>query len=699
MKKADHPSTIDQLPVTHLKGVGSAIATKLQKLNIKTVQDVLFHLPFRYEDRTRLTPLNQLVLNAEAVVEGTILQTKTAFGRRRSLVCTIGDGSGFLTLRFFHYSATQEKALATGNQVRCFSEVRRGAAGYEMYHPEYSLLTATGHLPLDKTLTPVYPTTEGVSQTRLRSMVLQTLDLLNKGLIMGDYLLGLTPGEFGFPGLADALQQVHQPIPGTDLAALETGMHPAQQRLAFEELLAHHLSLQKARDRVRSQTSPITAAPGLIVSEFLSNLEFNLTNAQRRAFSEIAVDMQQQHPMLRLLQGDVGSGKTVIAALTAILAVENGYQTAIMAPTEILAEQHLANFTAWLTPLNIKVAWLSGKLRGAKRQQQLISIGDGSAGVIIGTHALFQDDVHFAKLGLVIIDEQHKFGVHQRLALKEKGVSTNLHPHQLIMTATPIPRTLTMSIYADLDCSTIDELPPGRLPVKTTVVSDTRRSDVLERVELACAEGRQAYWVCTLIDESEVLECKAAEATAIGLAELLPDLTIGLIHGRQSAAEKAATMADFKAGLINLLVATTVIEVGVDVANASLMIIENPERLGLAQLHQLRGRVGRGSAESHCVLMYHPPLSAISRQRLTVMRETNDGFRIAEEDLRIRGPGDVLGTRQTGDINFRIADILRDTPMLEPVSATARRIRESRSEAIDPLIRRWLEDAHRYGNV
>jgi ATP-dependent DNA helicase RecG len=530
-------------------------------------------------------------------------------------------------------------------------------------------------------------------------MVLQTLDLLGKGLIMQDYLSELTPGELEFPDLIDAIRQVHHPIPGTDVVALEMGMHPAQQRLAFEELLAHHLSLQKARDRIRSQISPVTSAPGSIVSDFLKQLEFDLTNAQQRVFSEIAADMQQQHPMLRLLQGDVGSGKTVVAALAALLAVENGYQTAIMAPTEILAEQHLANFTRWLATLDIKIAWLSGKLKGAKRLEQMATIRDGSAGIVIGTHALFQDDVHFAHLGLVIIDEQHKFGVHQRLALKEKGISSNLHPHQLIMTATPIPRTLTMSIYSDLDCSTINELPPGRLPVTTTVISDTRRADVLARVEQACAQGRQAYWVCTLIDESEVLECKAAEATAGDLSRSLPGLNVGLIHGRKNTAEKAATMTDFKAGRIHLLVATTVIEVGVDVANASLMIIENPERLGLAQLHQLRGRVGRGSAESHCVLMYHAPLSATSRQRLTVMRRTNDGFRIAEEDLRIRGPGDVLGTRQTGDINFRIANILRDTPLLDAVRVTAGRLRELRTGAIEPLISRWLEDADRFGNV
>jgi len=699
LKKSDQATAPAQLPVTQLKGVGPAIESKLSRIGIDSVQDVLFHLPFRYEDRTRLTPLNQLVLNSEAVIEGTILQTRTVYGRRRSLMCTIEDGCGFLTVRFFHYSSAQEKNLMAGSQLRCFGEVRRGATGYEMYHPEYTFLTDGVSLPLETNLTPVYPATEGISQAKLRSIVVQALDLVNKGQLMHDYLSGISSELYPFPALLESVQCVHQPPVDVDTSQLEEGTHPAQQRLAFEELLAHHLSLQKSRDRVLSQSSPATLPPGKKVSEFLSNLEFSLTSSQSRTFSEIANNMQHGQPMLRLLQGDVGSGKTVVAAMAAILAKENGYQTAIMAPTEILAEQHLQNFTRWLEPLDVKIAWLSGKLKGKKRLEQLSMIYDGSAAIVIGTHALFQDDVHFSYLGLVIIDEQHKFGVHQRLALKEKGVTHQLHPHQLIMTATPIPRTLTMSIYADLDCSVIDELPPGRKPVVTTVFPDSRRDEIVKRVEQACTTGRQAYWVCTLIDESEVLECQAAEATAKLLQQSLPSLQVGLVHGRLSAKEKASTMADFKSGAIHLLVATTVIEVGVDVANASLMIIENPERLGLAQLHQLRGRVGRGSTESHCLLMYHAPLSELSKQRLAVMRETNDGFKIAEEDLRIRGPGDVLGTRQTGDISFRIADIVRDAYLLDYVREVGAYIRKSRQAVIEPIINRWLENAETYSNV
>lgn len=699
MKIAGQHHELDLLAVSSLKGVGKAISAKLSKLAIHSVQDLLFHLPFRYENRTHLTPLNELVLNQEALIEGTVLQAKSVYGRRRSLMCTLEDGSGYITIRFFHYSSIQEKSLATGAKLRCFGEVRRGATGYEMYHPEYSVLAATGVLALENTLTPVYPTTVGISQLKLRSMVLQTLEFLEKGLVMEDHLLELMPDKYDLPDLLESLRCVHKPSPDVDIALLEAGLHPAQQRLAFEELLAHHLSLQKSRDRIRDQSSPKTSPPGNKVKTFIKNLEFELTSAQRRAFTEIAKNMQFTQPMLRLLQGDVGSGKTVVATLAAILAAENSYQTAIMAPTEILAEQHLANFTRWLEPLDIKIAWLAGRLKGSTRLEQLSAIVNGSAEVVIGTHALFQEDVRFSNLGLVIIDEQHKFGVHQRLALKEKGVSSSLHPHQLIMTATPIPRTLTMSVYADLDCSIIDELPPGRLPVNTIVISDSRRDEVVLRVEQACTEGKQAYWVCTLIDESEVLECKAAEVTATELTNALPGLSVGLIHGRMSTAEKNRTMSEFKAGSIQLLVATTVIEVGVDVSNASLMIIENPERLGLAQLHQLRGRVGRGSTASYCLLMYHSPISQISRQRLSIMRETNDGFKIAEEDLRIRGPGEVLGTRQTGEVNFRIADLLRDSHMLDTIKETAAHIRQSKLLIVEPLIRRWLADAEKFSNV
>jgi ATP-dependent DNA helicase RecG len=589
--------------------------------------------------------------------------------------------------------------MAAGTRIRCFGEVRHGATGYEMYHPEYTLLKADNPPALEKTLTPVYPSTEGVSQARLRSITSQTLALLEASQLMKDWLAEIPLDRFRFPDLLNAIVYVHKPPPGASVTLLEAGQHPAQQRLAFEELLAHHLSLQQGRDKVRCHLAPRLKPPGKKVTQFLSRLPFELTDAQKRVVTEIERDMQQDQPMLRLLQGDVGSGKTVVAALAATMSHENNFQTAIMVPTEILAEQHLSNFSNWFSPLNIGLAWLSGKLKGKKRQEQLDLIASGAADVIIGTHALFQDDVKFDKLGLIIIDEQHKFGVHQRLALREKGVSTDYLPHQLIMTATPIPRTLTMSVYADLDCSVIDQLPPGRSPVTTTVISDGRRSDVIERVQKACQEGRQTFWVCTLIEESEVLQCQAAEATARQLSDALPNIAVDLVHGRMSPPEKARVMERFKLGEISLLVATTVIEVGVDIPNASLMIIENPERLGLAQLHQLRGRIGRGATHSHCLLMYHAPLSQSSRQRLGVMKQTTDGFRIAEEDLKIRGPGDVLGTRQTGDISFRIADIVRDRGMLESVHQIADQIRSTDQRCIQPIIDRWILDADRFSNV
>ncbi len=699
MKHTNRKPGLDQIPTTQLKGVGPSIAAKLMKLGISNLQDVLFYLPFRYQDRTQLTPLNSARPGMEIVVEGTIIHAEVVMSRRRSLKCVIEDQVASVTLRFFHFTSTQKNNLRNGARIRCFGEVRHGASGYEMYHPEYTLLTASDSSPLENTLTPVYPLTEGISQNRLRSITNQVLDLIKGTDRMIDWLADIPLHDFAFPDLLSAIQYVHRPPAGAEVSLLESGLHPTQQRLAFEELLAHHLSLQQGRDKVRRQKSPRVKPPGQKVSALISRLPFDLTNAQRRVRAEIEQDMQQHQPMLRLLQGDVGSGKTVVAALAATLAHENNFQTAIMVPTEILAEQHLANFSNWLSPIDIRIAWLSGKLKGKKRQEQMDLIASGAADVIIGTHALFQNDVVFANLGLIIIDEQHKFGVHQRLALRKKGVNSEYLPHQLIMTATPIPRTLTMSVYADLDCSTIDQLPPGRSPVTTTVIPDGRRADVIQRVQQACREGSQAYWVCTLIEESEALQCQAAEVTAKQLSDALPDIKVALVHGRMSAQEKAEIMESFKAGHASLLVATTVIEVGVDIPNASLMIIENPERLGLAQLHQLRGRVGRGSARSHCVLMYHTPLSQASRKRLQVMKETNDGFKIAEEDLKIRGPGDVLGTRQTGDIKFRIADVVRDQPMLDAVHKVAGQIRAENDHCIQPIIDRWIADQDGFSSV
>lgn len=691
---------LDRLPVTHLRGVGPQLEEKLARLRIHTVQDVLFHLPLRYLDRTRITPIGALQPHGDVVVEGVIRATDVALGRRRSLVSKIQDSTGTLTLRFFHFSATQQANLRPGSHIRCFGEARPGAAGIEMVHPEYLLLEGDSPPPLADTLTPVYPTTEGLTQQRLRGIAAQALTLLD------DHSLPeLLPQETGTDGetihrgisLADALRYLHQPPPQASLAALAEGQHPAQQRLSFEELLAHHLSLLRLRQQVRRRGAPALPLGDDLRQRFLAQLPFSLTTAQQRVCADIAGDLAQPHPMLRLVQGDVGSGKTVVAALAALCAVGNGYQAAVMAPTEILAEQHRASFDAWLTPLGIRTAWLTGRLKGKAREVQMAAIADGSAQLVVGTHALFQDDVQFHRLGLTIIDEQHRFGVHQRLALRYKG--GDLVPHQLIMTATPIPRTLAMSAYADLDLSVIDELPPGRTPVNTVAVSQLRRSDVIDRVRNACAEGCQAYWVCTLIEESDVLEAQAAEATAAELRLMLPGISVGLVHGRLKPAEKEQVMRDFKAGDIDLLVATTVIEVGVDVPNASLMVIENPERLGLAQLHQLRGRVGRGQRESHCVLLYGTLLSRQSKERIRILRETNDGFVIAEKDLELRGPGEVLGTRQTGDLQLRIADLQRDADMLPVVKAAAVRLLTQQPHHAGPLIRRWLGENEKFAHA
>lgn len=684
-------------PVSELKGVGTALALKLERLSIYTLQDLLFHLPLRYQDRTRITPLGALRPGDECVVEGEIKLADVVQGRRRSLLCRIQDGTGSLTLRFFHFSATQKNQLQPGTRLRCFGEARPGAAGLEMVHPEYKRVDADVLTPVAESLTPVYPTTEGLHQPRLRALVAQALQQLNSG-----GLEELLPDDlrqrWKLPALNDAIRYLHNPPAEVDQHLLLEGRHPAQRRLAFEELLAHHLSLLKLRAKTREQGAPALMRDGRYIDPFLASLPFPLTAAQQRVSAEVAADLSAPQPMLRLVQGDVGSGKTVVAALAALQAVESEHQAAVMAPTEILAEQHYNNFRSWLEPLGIEVAWLAGKLKGKQRQTQLEAIRSGSARVVVGTHALFQEEVVFQNLGLVVVDEQHRFGVHQRLSLREKGRNGDCSPHQLIMTATPIPRTLTMSAYADLDCSIIDELPPGRTPVNTVVIGDERREQVIARVRSACSEGRQVYWVCTLIEESEALQCQAAEVTAQQLRETLPELQVGLVHGRMKPVEKAAVMARFKAGELNLLVATTVIEVGVDVPNASVMIIENPERLGLAQLHQLRGRVGRGSVESFCVLMYHAPLSKQGRERLAVMRETTDGFRIAEKDLELRGPGEVLGTRQTGMMQFKIADLQRDADLLTRVKQVAGQM-QGYPQHVEPMIRRWLGAGEEYGNV
>ena len=686
-------------PVTALKGVGEALAIKLARLGVERISDLLFHLPLRYQDRTRLTPIGLLRAGHEAVVEGEVTASDIVKGRRRSLLIRLRDGSGILSLRFFHFSPAQQQQMRPGVTVRAFGEARAGATGLEIYHPEYRL-SGGSETPVEEYYTPIYPTTEGLHQTRLRALTQQALRLLEQAPeTLPDVIPDALRQRFQLPGLHASLQLLHQPPPDVDLEQLAHGLHPATRRLALEELLAHQLSLREVRLRIQADGAPELPSGRSLQTRFLAQLPFALTGAQRRVLEEIALDLARPAPMLRLVQGDVGSGKTVVAAMAALSALAGNCQAAMMAPTEILAEQHYRAFKAWFEPLGIEVAWLAGKLKGKARLDAKAAIADGRARMVVGTHALFQDDVHFQCLGLAIIDEQHRFGVHQRLALREKGEAGGLTPHQLIMTATPIPRTLAMSAYADLDVSVIDELPPGRTPVKTVVVSDERRPEVVERIRNACSDGRQAYWVCTLIEESEVLQCQAAEVTRDELTQALPELAVGLIHGRMKAAEKAEVMDAFKSGELDLLVATTVIEVGVDVPNASLMIIENPERLGLSQLHQLRGRVGRGSTESFCVLLYHPPLSKSSRERLGVMRETTDGFRIAEKDLEIRGPGEVLGTRQTGLAQMKIADLERDADQLERVTALAKAL-QGNADVTAVLVRRWLgEAAGRYGQV
>ncbi|WP_162626977.1 ATP-dependent DNA helicase RecG [Aeromonas allosaccharophila] len=687
---------LDKIPLDSLKGVGSKMLEKLERLGLATVQDLLFHLPLRYEDRTQVWPIGDLPPGLHGAVEGEIQDTQLVMGRRRMMVCRISDGTGTLTLRFFNFTAAQKNSLAAGRLIRCFGEVRPGKYGLEMAHPEYKLLGEEQAGQTEEALTPVYPTTEGLRQLTLRNLTDQALAQLDLYGVEELLPAGLYPHQIE---LAAALKLLHRPPPSVALPLLESGQHPAQQRLVLEELLAHNLSVLKVRAQAQTQLARALKPAPELVEQLLGALPFKPTGAQSRVVAEIGKDLQQSHPMMRLVQGDVGSGKTLVAALAALQAIGNGCQVGLMAPTELLAEQHAINFAKWLEPLGIGVGWLAGKQKGKAREEALAAIANGSVKMVVGTHAIFQEQVVFQRLALVIIDEQHRFGVHQRLALREKGEREGVHPHQLIMTATPIPRTLAMTAYADLDTSVIDELPPGRTPITTVALPDSRRGDVIERVKLACTEGKQAYWVCTLIEESEVLECQAAEDTAAELQNLLPGLHIGLVHGRMRPVEKQRVMEEFKAGILQLLVATTVIEVGVDVPNASLMIIENPERLGLAQLHQLRGRVGRGAVASHCVLLYHAPLSKTAQSRLGVLRETNDGFLIAQRDLELRGPGELLGTRQTGLADLKIADLVRDQPLIPQVQKMARFLMDRHPSHVEPLIRRWLGLRDHYSNA
>ena len=687
----------DSSSLLNLKGVGPKVAEKLLRLDIHNQQDLLFHLPLRYQDRSRIYPIGSLRAGMECQITGEIQLSDIKFGRQRMLLCRLADGTGFITLRFFHFSNAQKDQLKRGVKLLCYGEVRRGKAGLEMAHPEYQFLNKDEVPVLDENLSPIYPTTEGVHQLTLRKVMSQVIDKLKKDELK---LPSLIPAEllkkYHRPTLKDALLYIHNPPVNTQLEELSEGQHPTQQSLIVEELLAHHLSLRQLRIAMQKEKSPQLKKQTGLTEKFLSALPFNLTAAQQKVTHDINFDLEKSNPMQRLVQGDVGSGKTVVAALAMLKAIESGYQAAIMAPTELLAEQHFQNFKTWLEPLDIQVIWLSGKLKTATKREALEKINNAQGQVVVGTHALFQEGVEFAKLGLIVVDEQHRFGVHQRLALREKGNSVEGFPHQLIMTATPIPRTLAMTAYADLDCSVIDELPPGRIPVETVVIPESKREAVVQRVEQACKNGRQIYWVCTLIEESEALQAQAAEDTASKLADALENVHVALVHGRMKAEQKEKVMSAFKAGDVDLLVATTVIEVGVDVPNASLMVIENAERLGLSQLHQLRGRVGRGSQESACVLMYHGTLSDNARARLAIMRETNDGFEIARKDLELRGPGEVLGTRQTGQMQMRIADLQRDQDLIPQVAEMADQFFQHYPEFVEPLIHRWIGRATKY---
>jgi len=683
--------------VTQLKGVGPKLAEKLKRFGIETVQDVLFHLPRRYQDRTHLTAIGSLVPGVEALITGEIELADVVFRRRRSLVCRLADGTGHVFLRFFHFSGSQQANLVRGRRLRCFGEVRAGPLGLEMAHPEYTIL-ADDDVPVpEDALTPIYPTTEGVHQLSLRRLVTQSIAQYLSDVI--ELLPAANALPANLPTLREALRQVHQPLPGTDAGALIAGTHPAVQRLALEEIMAHYLSLRQLRARARREPAPPLQPRGQLADQFVASLAFSLTSAQQRVLAEINADLAREHPMQRLVQGDVGCGKTVVAAAAALHAIEAGFQVALMAPTELLAEQHAINFASWFDAIHVPVVGLSSKLTARERRAVLDLLSGETPCIAVGTHALFQQSVAFGRLGLIVIDEQHRFGVDQRLALRQKGARADTLPHQLIMTATPIPRTLAQTFYADLDVSVIDELPPGRTPVETVAIPATRRPEVVQRVEAACHAGRQAYWVCPLIEESELLAAEAATQTYEALRAALPALTLALVHGRLPPREKDAIMAQFKAGRIHLLVATTVIEVGVDVPNASLMIVENAERLGLAQLHQLRGRVGRGAAKSSCVLLYRSPLSDTASRRLEVMRSTNDGFAIAQYDLDMRGPGELLGTRQTGEMDFHIADLGRDRALLPLAQRLADTLVAQDGERAVALVRRWLGASERYARV
>lgn len=682
-------------PVSALAKLSKPALEALGKLGLETVGDLWVHLPLRYEDRTQLTPIAELRPGQTAQVCGHVQAAEIVMRRTRMLLVVINDGSASMTLRFFRFRQAQLTSFAPGTRVLCFGEARGGSVGLEMMHPKYQLLGDQAPVPVSGTLTPVYPRSEGISVERIAKLVELALQQLPTDADM-EWLSDSQLDQLQLPDLAQALRLVHQPDPDTDLHALVEGEHPARRRLALEELVAQRISLRLVRKRMDGLRAPVLRPAGKLQSALLAQLPFALTAAQRRVMSQLKADLARSQPMLRLVQGDVGCGKTVVAALAMLAAIEAGHQAALMAPTELLAEQHRNTFANWLEPLGIEPIWLAAKVTGKARKQALQAIADG-AQLVVGTHALMTEAVVFKRLGLVVIDEQHRFGVHQRLGLRNKGVQDRHCPHQLVMTATPIPRTLAMSMYADMDVSVIDELPPGRSPITTVAASQNRREEVVDRVRAACGQGRQAYWVCTVIEQSELVEAQAAEDLHADLSAEFTDLRVGMVHGRQKGAERQAAMTAFAAGEIDLLVATTVIEVGVDVPNASLMIIDNAERLGLAQLHQLRGRVGRGAQASSCVLLYKSPLGQVARARLAALRDSQDGFYIAEQDLALRGPGEMLGSRQSGEVGFRVADLVRDADLLPDVALLTDQLIAQSTERAEAIARRFLGGNMRYG--
>lgn len=693
-----HKST-QEAPAFRLRGVGPQMAKHLARLEIHSVEDLLMHFPVRYQDRTQIQPIANIKPDEDVVIEGEITGVVQPARGKTKLLCELNDGTGRMTLRFFHVVSYQLDAFKLGHRLRCYGTVRWGQKGLEMTHPEFQQIHPDKPLPIEPYLTSFYPATEGLSQHMLRKLTTNALALLEADRVLSDILPSVLLQKYQFPTLKEAIKFVHRPPSDVQMSQLMENKTQAQRRLIFEELIAHRISLLQLKQAFQSQGGIALPSQQTLTQQFLRQLPFALTHAQQRVVSEISHDLNRAYPMLRLVQGDVGSGKTVVAAMAMLQALENQQQAAMMAPTELLAEQHYRNFKRWLEPLGIEVVYLSGNVKGRARAQILEAIESGKAQVVLGTHALFQENVVFSHLALVVVDEQHRFGVQQRARFREKGMHDNKYPHQLVMTATPIPRTLAMTFYADLDVSVIDELPPNRTPITTSVIASSRRDEIVARIREACEQGRQVYWVCPLIEESEVLNCQAAIHTAELLQKCLPQQKVDLVHGRMKPSEKELAMQTFQRGETDVLVATTVIEVGVDVPNASVMVIENAERLGLSQLHQLRGRVGRGSIASYCILLYQNPVSRVGKERLAVMRESTDGFRIAQRDLELRGPGEVLGTRQTGELAFCVADLMRDSDILPDVQQAAEWIIQQHPELIERLIKRWLGRTYEYGKV